>query len=179
MKYLMLTAVMIVHFTLISCHRPEKSGISSTDQHKTEDAVIFFSPQQMDSVLRSGLDSVVKAQASPLLASQILGKSVEGALDMVIIRSGPGQVEVHEQWDDVVIIRSGRGILRTGYHLTGDRRESSEGNWAGGTIVDGKEVVLLPGDFIVIPAMLGHQYIPHAGDSLTYWTIKVRRPKKS
>ena len=176
MKLLSLSTVILVLLNLASCNRSGASAYPSANHNTDADLVIFFTPQQMDSALRSGLDSVVHSDGMPLLASQILGKSVGDALYMVIIRSGPGQVEVHEQWDDVVIIRSGHGILRTGYQVDGDRKESSAGNWVGGRIVGGKEVVLSPGDFIIIPAMQGHQYIPRAGDSLTYWTIKVSRP---
>ena len=34
-------------------------------------------------------------------------------------RTVEGHVEMHEQWDDVVVIRSGHGLLRTGRKVTG------------------------------------------------------------
>jgi len=36
---------------------------------------------------------------------------------------------------------------------------------------------IAPGDFIVIPAMTGHQYIPDKNDTLVYWAIKIQRVK--
>jgi mannose-6-phosphate isomerase-like protein (cupin superfamily) len=178
MKHLTLRFALCTIIALISCNRASDSTSSPAGQNKTEDSVGFFSPAQIDHLLQSGLDSVVKSGNSTLLAAQILGASGEGAPYLVVVRTGPGSVEVHEQWDDVVIMRSGHGILKTGYHVDGDRKESSSGDWVGGMIEGGKERSVSPGDFIIIPAMVAHQYIPHRGDSLTYWTIKVRRPKK-
>lgn len=62
-------------------------------------------------------------------------------------------------------------MLKTGYKVTGEIREEDEEpwrNWLGGVIQDKKEIELSPGDFIVIPAMTAHQYVPNSGDTLTY-----------
>jgi len=178
MKYLRLTGIWISILGLISCNRPLASANDAAKQKKTADSVSFFTSDQMDKFLQNGLDSVIRSNGSPLLATHILGSSMEGAPYLLVIRSGPGMVEVHEQWDDVVIIRSGHGILKTGYQVVGDKKETSPGNWVGGSILGGNENVLSPGDFLIIPAMEGHQYIPGTGDHLTYWTIKVKRPIK-
>ena len=50
-------------------------------------------------------------------------------------------------------------------------------NWYGGKIIDFDEKRIAPGDFIVIPAMTGHQYIPDKNDTLIYCTIKLKRVK--
>jgi len=178
MKYLTTCFVFCTIIATISCNRTSDSNNSSAGQNKAEDPVSFFTPDQISQLLRSDLDSVGKSGNSTPLATHLLGESEEGSPYLLVIRTGPGSVEIHEQWDDVVIIRSGHGILKTGYHINGDKKESSSGNWVGGMIEGGKERLLSPGDFIVIPAMLAHQYIPSSGDSLTYWTIKVRRSKK-
>jgi mannose-6-phosphate isomerase-like protein (cupin superfamily) len=90
-------------------------------------------------------------------------------------------VEIHEQFDDVAIIRSGHGVLRTGSKVKGQKESGTPGagEWIGGVIEDGSDRKLSPGDFIVVPATLAHQYIPSPGESLTYWIIKVRHPKTS
>lgn len=96
----------------------------------------------------------------------------------LVRRTVPGYVELHEQWDDVAIIRSGHGILKTGSKVTGERKETDKApwrNWFGGTITDATERRINPGDFVIIPAMTAHQYIPDINDTLTYWTIKIKR----
>ena len=143
------------------------------------DPVIFFAPNQMDNLLKSGLDSAIRSGVSPVLAARLLGSGKGNEAYLLVVRADPGLVEIHEHWDDVVIIRSGRGILKTGYEVTGEKKEEKghSGNWTGGNIEGGKDRNLSPGDFIVIPALLAHQYIPNSGDTLTYWTIKVRASK--
>jgi hypothetical protein len=138
------------------------------------DSVIYFSDTQMDSML-NGKASTEKA------LSFLLGRSQDKERYLVVLRTKPGDVEIHEQFDDVAIVRSGHAILRTGTKVRGSKESGNSGTreWSGGVIEDGKERTLLAGHFVVIPAMLAHQYIPKSGEPFTYWTIKVRRAKTS
>jgi len=108
-------------------------------------------------------------------------ESGEGNEDYYIVqRNVEGYVELHEQWDDVSIIRSGHGVLRTGREVTGYKfvfGEKPWRSWSGGQIENAKVTNINPGDLIIIPAMTGHQYIPNSNDTLTYWTIKIKRTK--
>jgi mannose-6-phosphate isomerase-like protein (cupin superfamily) len=101
---------------------------------------------------------------------------------MLTVRPKIGYVEIHEQFDDVAIIRSGKGTFKTG-HQVGKmiRVEGTKPsrNWFCDSIKDANVQRIAPGDFIIIPAMTAHQYLPDSGDTLTYWTIKVKRLKKS
>ena len=132
-------------------------------------AITFYSASQLDSALN------VKTER----LSRLLGTSKDGSPYLLVIRTKPGEVEVHEQYDDVAIVRSGKGILKTGSLVTGNKVSgtASAGEWIGGVIQNATERKLAPGDFIIIPATLPHQYIPLAGDTLTYWTIKVKLEK--
>lgn len=150
---------------LLSCH-------AATAQSNTADTVTYFSSSQIDSFLAT-------SNSSPRLIGKVLGRSADNESYLVGVRTQPGDVEVHEQFDDVAIIRSGHGVLRTGKKVSGQKEGSNAGEWIGGVIEDAQERNLSPGDFIVIPAMLGHQYIPNRGESLTYWTIKVKHIKPS
>jgi hypothetical protein len=177
MKQLSPALILILIIGQSACNpTPDKTS----GQKSTADPVSYFTTEQQDSLLKSDLDAALKKDSSSLLAVHVLGTSKENAPYMLGIRTVPGSVEMHEEWDDVAIIRSGHCILKTGNKVTGERKENPEhsGNWVGGIIQDVTERSLAPGDFIIIPALLAHQYIPTPGDSLTYWTIKVKRPKK-
>lgn len=119
------------------------------------------------------VDSVIRNRS--IAAS--LAMSQDGVPCMVLARTEPGKAEIHEQVDDIAIIRSGHGILKTGYSVTGkittNDQEPSR-NWFCEGIKDATERKLSPGDLVLIPAMVAHQYIPDPGDTLTYWTIKVK-----
>jgi len=151
---------LIIAMVLLYCH-------ATTAQINSVDTVTFYSKSQIDSFLAT-------SETSPRLIGKVLGRSADNESYLVGVRAQPGDVEIHEQFDDVAIIRSGHGVLRTGKKVRGQKEGSNAGEWIGGVIEDAQERNLSPGDFIVIPAMLGHQYIPRPGESLTYWTIKVR-----
>jgi mannose-6-phosphate isomerase-like protein (cupin superfamily) len=87
-------------------------------------------------------------------------------------RTQPGAAEIHRQWSDITIIRSGGGVLRTG-HLIENQREVSPGEWRGETIQDSVDRQLHAGDLIVIPAGMAHQFTPIGSDPLIYVTVKV------
>lgn len=139
-------------------------------QKNAADTVIYYSFTTIDSMLTA-------PNSSSRLIAKLLGRSADGEGYLVGVRTQPGDVEIHEQFDDVAIIRSGHGILRTGTKVHGQKESGSAParEWIGGVIEQGNERELSPGDFIVVPAMLAHQYIPKPGESLSYWLIKVRR----
>ena len=128
------------------------------------------------------LDSIVNALIKNDTIGTTLGKSNDNAPYLITVRTKRGFVEIHEQMDDIAIIRSGHGTLKTGYQVSGDVRTSGEEpwrNWYCDRIENALEQKLSPGDFIIIPAMTAHQYIPEGNDTLTYWTIKVKRLKNN
>ena len=137
-------------------------------QKNSSDSLTFYSASAMDSLLTTKM--------SPERISRLLGRSADGSPYLVVTRNKPGDVEIHEQYDDVAIVRSGRGVLKTGYQISGQKESGKEPlrEWLGGVIRNANERSLSPGDFIVIPAMMPHQYIPNDGEILTYWTIKVK-----
>ena len=138
------------------------------------DTVIYYSSSTIDSLLTT-------SEASPRLIAKLLGRSGDGENYLVGVRTKPGDVEIHEQFDDVAIIRSGHGVLRTGTKVKGQKESGQVGarEWIGGVIDNARERDLSPGDFIVVPAMLAHQYVPKPGEALTYWLIKVKNPRPS
>ena len=90
----------------------------------------------------------------------------------VATRKQPGLAEIHMQLSDITIIRSGRGVLRTGHTLAG-QREQSPGEWRGDAVQDPIERQLGAGDFMMIPAGMAHQLTPIGSDPLVYVTVKV------
>lgn len=88
-------------------------------------------------------------------------------------RVANGSPEVHDDWVDVTLVQAGRATLLVGGHLAGAAL-SSPGEHRGGTITGGTPHPLGPGDLLVVPSGIPHQYEINGGDSLIYLTIKVR-----
>lgn len=167
MKIMTIHAYLIIIIGLISCNKPDDTSNALENQ----DTLTYYSQNKIDSILNNKLID----KDYPDIITHLLGRSKkEDTYYLVMKRSVRGNVERHEEWDDVAVIRSGHGILITGYNVTGNSRELDK-NWTGGVIQDESKIKLSPGDFIVIPAMMAHQYIPDPGDTLIYWTIKVKR----
>lgn len=167
--------VLIWIMVLLSCNR--KDSVKNNQPANAGDTtVVYLDGKQLDSILFSAFKDTSSGQN--LGEPRVIGQGQSGEQYYLIKRTSPGFVEMHQQWDDVAIIRSGHGILQTGQKVEGQMKLDSEApskNWHGGTIIDPTVRKIAPGDFIIIPAMTAHQYIPDANDSLTYWTIKIKR----
>jgi len=173
-KFFLPTCVVIT-VGLIACTLAAYSQNTSLVKN---DSVIIYTSKEMDQSIKEILDKALKANTNSAVAQ--LGMSKDSAPYLVVARTKPGIVEIHEQWDDVAIIRSGHGTLKTGYRVSGEKKITNtppDREWRGGAIESAEVRNLAPGDFIIIPAMIAHQYVPTTGDTLTYWTIKVRRPR--
>jgi hypothetical protein len=172
--------IIVITAVLISCNTQTDSNkrnrasfdVNTELKKRNGDSVTYYQHLQIDSILNVLIknDSITTA----------VGKSQDSMPDLVVVRTKPGFAEIHEQMDDIAIISSGHGSLKTGYEVTGKINTTGNEpwrNWFCEGIKNGIERELSPGDFIIIPAMTAHQYIPDRGDTLRYWTIKVKRLK--
>jgi hypothetical protein len=94
------------------------------------------------------------------------------ARTLIVRRDRPGQVEVHDGLNDVVVAQAGAAILLAGGRAEG-ARQTEAGEWRGGTIVGGARRTLAPGDVAWIPAGVPHQLIVERGGSFTYVVVKT------
>jgi mannose-6-phosphate isomerase-like protein (cupin superfamily) len=174
MNILKLLVILIT--VLISCKAPTDSKENANSlfdlnvelAKRHSDVMTYYPEPQIDSILGMMLKNDTIATA--------FGKSQDNTPYLLLARTTPGDAEIHEQVDDVAIIRSGHGTLKTGHQVSGKIRTVDNEpwrNWFCETINEATERKLSPGDFIIIPAMTAHQYIPDQEDTLVYWTIKV------
>ena len=173
MKKISLCTVLFNAAGLVVFCLPAHSQNTSPEK---KDSLIIYTKKEMDHSIKANLEKALKANTNYAVAQ--LGMSKDSAPYLVVARTNPGMVEIHEQWDDVAIIRSGHGTLKTGYEVAGEKKITNtqpDREWRGGAIESAEVRNLAPGDFIIIPAMIAHQYVPTTGDTLTYWTIKVKR----
>jgi mannose-6-phosphate isomerase-like protein (cupin superfamily) len=89
-----------------------------------------------------------------------------------IRRARSGVPEVHDRWTDVTVVQAGRASLLSGGRVSGSHVETP-GEHRGGTITGGDSRPVGPGDLMIIPAGIPHQYVIAPGDSLRYLTVKV------
>lgn len=82
-------------------------------------------------------------------------------------RTEPSHVELHCAWDDVLVIRSGVGVLAHGRKLKQLERYGAA-EWRASAIVAPREVNLTPGDVVRVPAGEGHVIIQLGAAPLVY-----------
>jgi len=98
----------------------------------------------------------------------------DGLSNMIGRRDGAGVPERHEAFSDIFVVQRGSATLRYG-GTTEAEKLTTPGEWRGGTIRNGSEAVLRPGDIVVIPAGIPHQLLPGAGEHFVYLTFKVAK----
>lgn len=88
-------------------------------------------------------------------------------------RTSRSQIELHCEWDDLLVVRSGAGTLRHGSKLKGlDHYAWSE--WRAKEILGATEVNLGAGDVLRVPAGEAHEVVPLGDAPLVYLVVKVR-----
>ena len=100
-----------------------------------------------------------------------LGKGVNYTFALTR-RDSAGTLEVHDGWTDVFLVQSGRATLQSGGIAEG-AKESSPGEWRGGTATGASTMALRPGDVVVIPAGTPHRMSPEAGRRVGYVAFKI------
>lgn len=98
----------------------------------------------------------------------------EGLTDAIGRRDSAGVHERHEGFTDIFVVQRGSATLRYGGTAEGEKA-TTPGEWRGGTIRNGTETVLHPGDVVVIPAGIPHQLLPGPGEHFVYLSFKVAK----
>ena len=93
---------------------------------------------------------------------------------LMIHRSGPGQVEVHDKETDTFHVLNGEATLVTGGKMAGGH-VSAPNQQRGSAITGGELHQLSKGDVIVIPAGIPH-WFKEVPRSIDYYVVKVIKP---
>ncbi len=93
---------------------------------------------------------------------------------LVAHREGSGEAELHEEFNDISMVRSGSGTLVVGGRIV-NGRTTAPGEIRGPSIEGGEKRKLSPGDIVHVPPRTPHQVLLEPGQKLTYVVIKIRR----
>lgn len=89
-----------------------------------------------------------------------------------VLRTGSGQVELHEKDADIFFVQSGDATLITGGTIV-DPKTTQPNEVRGTAIRGGTETRLAAGDVVTIPAKTPHQVKLDAGKEIVYLAVKV------
>jgi len=143
-----------------------------TARAQSASAVEYFSSAQVH-------DGVAGAAEAPDQTAGRLLSNRGHYLSVAVRRDRTGEVELHELWDDVMVVKEGGGTLVYGGRLAGARETepgengAGPGEWRGGTISDGTVQSVSAGDLVIVPAGVPHQVRVPPDGSITYLIIKI------
>jgi mannose-6-phosphate isomerase-like protein (cupin superfamily) len=118
-------------------------------------------------------DAVAGAATAPSrMAGKLLGN--RGSYTYILLRrEQSSEAELHDAWDDLMLIQEGSATLLYGGVLSG-ARQTAPGEHRGGEITAGTQQTISAGDLILLPAGVPHQVLLAPGESVTYLLIKVQ-----
>jgi uncharacterized RmlC-like cupin family protein len=91
---------------------------------------------------------------------------------LMVHRQGDGEVELHENQADVMVVQSGEARLVFGGTVI-DGKATAPGEIRGRAIAGGGERKLAAGDMVHVPAKVPHQVLVAPGEQVTYVVVKV------
>lgn len=83
-----------------------------------------------------------------------------------------GEVEVHQNWTDVMVIQSGEATMAIGGTLV-NAKTTAPGEIRAESATGAERKTLASGDILDIPAGVPHQFLVPAGKQITYFAMKV------
>jgi len=122
--------------------------------------------------VNSQLDALV-AQAKPTgSAGPIIADYGKLSL-MLSVRTANGVGELHQNVDDIMIVKKGTATIVTGGALV-DPKTVSDGELRGTSVKDGVSKSIAEGDVIIVPAGLPHQILVPQGTVYESLVAKVK-----
>jgi mannose-6-phosphate isomerase-like protein (cupin superfamily) len=88
------------------------------------------------------------------------------------VRDKDGDVEIHQDWTDVMVIQSGEGSIVIGGTPV-NPKDTGEGEKRAESVKGGEKHAITPGDIFNIPAGVPHQFLVPQGKKLVYFALKV------
>jgi len=82
------------------------------------------------------------------------------------------EIEVHQNYGDLLIVLSGNATVTYGGTVTGNK-EATPGEWRGGTMTGGRTAELRVGDYFHIPAGMPHQTVIPKGVNFKMMMFKI------
>jgi hypothetical protein len=122
--------------------------------------------------IKSQLDSLV-SQAKPTGSAGPIIVNYGNLELMLSVRTANGIGELHQNHDDLMIVKEGTATLITGGTLV-DPKTVSEGELRGTSVKDGVSKMLGVGDVVIVPAGVPHQLLIPPGKIYKSLVAKVK-----
>jgi mannose-6-phosphate isomerase-like protein (cupin superfamily) len=130
--------------------------------------------RRVDYIRKRWIDEQRHILSPSSVGASLLSSGDEQTSYMLIRRATSSEVELHTRWDDLVIVRSGAGVVEFGKRVPGIARRAP-GEWRGGTITNPVRLEIAAGDIVRIPAAVPHLFRVVGAQPLEFILVKQRR----
>jgi mannose-6-phosphate isomerase-like protein (cupin superfamily) len=89
-------------------------------------------------------------------------------------RGAKGEMEIHEQWADLMFVQTGEATLLLDAMLL-NPRTTAPGEIRATSVSGGKQRVIRAGDVVLIPAGMPHQFLVNPKKPIAFFTMKIRK----
>ena len=144
---------------------PRATALHSEDHRIGRSAVDRVGPTEIATAL-GGVKPTARGVVFP-------GSRDKNAQYVFNRRTQQSDVEQHDEWDDILVVQNGRGVIHHGGTWQ-NAKPIYQGERRGGSLVDPQKVEVGPGDVVRIPAGEPHRIVPGVDTPLTYLVVKVR-----
>ena len=90
----------------------------------------------------------------------------------IAVRDKDGEVEVHQNWTDVLMVESGDATLLLGGTLASPQT-TAPGEIRSASATGAEKRLITAGDILHIPAGVPHQFLVAPGKKIVYFALKV------
>ncbi len=94
---------------------------------------------------------------------------------MLSVRTTSGGGEIHQHFDDLMIVQQGSATLVTGGTLA-DPNTEPNGEIKGTSVLNGTSQTISVGDIVIVPAGVPHQLLIPPGISYSAMVAKIKEP---
>jgi mannose-6-phosphate isomerase-like protein (cupin superfamily) len=94
---------------------------------------------------------------------------------MLFVRATSGGGEVHQHFDDLIIVQQGSATLVTGGTLA-DPKTEPNGEIRGTRVMNGTSQTITIGDIVIVPAGVPHQLLIPSGTTYSAMVAKIKEP---
>jgi mannose-6-phosphate isomerase-like protein (cupin superfamily) len=122
--------------------------------------------------VKAKLATMAPQAKTPTGSTAMLGDYKTHSIRLVA-RTTSGGAEVHNHFDDVIVVTEGSATIITGGSVVNPHDEA-DGEIRGQSVKDGQSQAVSVGDVIHIPAGTPHQTVVPAGKEYSAMVVKVR-----
>jgi mannose-6-phosphate isomerase-like protein (cupin superfamily) len=94
---------------------------------------------------------------------------------MLSVRTTSGGGEIHQHFDDLMIVQQGSATLVTGGTLA-DPKVGTNGEIRGTSVQNGTSQAITVGDIVIVPAGVPHQLLIPPGTTYSAMVAKIKEP---